>query len=119
MSKQSLGKWGEEYTAQYLLSQGWQIIARNYHSRWGEIDLIAVNGTYIAFVEVKTRRPNSMVSGEEAVTPAKQQKIMLTAESYLLQYPAQLQPRFDVAVLTARDGDPPQLMHFEYYECAF
>ena len=89
---------------------------RNWHSRYGEIDIIAENEEYLLFVEVKTRRAGSMVPGELAVTPQKQQKLRLTAESYLLEYPTDRQPRFDVAALIV-EGD--KLLDFTYYKSAF
>ena len=65
---QNTGRTGEEYTAQWLREQGFSIIAQNYHSRYGEIDIIAEDGEYIVFTEVKVRRRGSMVSPLEAVT---------------------------------------------------
>ena len=105
--KRRLGDLGEDYTARYLQKQGYTITGRNWHSRYGEIDIIA---------EVKTRKAGSMVPGELAVTPQKQQKLRLTAESYLLARPTEKQPRFDVAALTVEDD---KLVGFTYYPSAF
>lgn len=71
--KKKLGDRGEDYTARYLEKQGFHIVERNWHSRYGEIDIIAENEEYLLFVEVKTRRAGSMVPGEAAVTAQKQQ----------------------------------------------
>lgn len=114
--KKRLGDRGEDYTARYLEKQGFHIVERNWHSRYGEIDIIAENEEYLLFVEVKTRKAGSMVPGEAAVTPQKQKKLRLTAESYLLEYPTECQPRFDVAALNV-SGD--KLIDFTYYESAF
>ena len=114
--KKKLGDRGEDYTARYLEKQCFHIVERNWHSRYGEIDIIAENEEYLLFVEVKTRRAGSMVPGELAVTPQKQQKLRLTAESYLLEYPTDRQPRFDVAALIV-EGD--KLLDFTYYKSAF
>ena len=114
--KKKLGDRGEDYTARYLEKPGFHIVERNWHSRYGEIDIIAENEEYLLFVEVKTRRAGSMVPGELAVTPQKQQKLRLTAESYLLEYPTDRQPRFDVAALIV-EGD--KLLDFTYYKPAF
>mgnify|MGYP004687710495 FL=1 len=114
--KKKLGDRGEAYTARYLEKQDFHIVERNWHSRYGEIDIIAENEEYLLFVEVKTRRAGSMVPGELAVTPQKQQKLRLTAESYLLEYPTDRQPRFDVAALIV-EGD--KLLDFTYYKFAF
>lgn len=90
------GEKGEQYAADVLTGQGYRVIARNFSSRLGEIDIIAVKYGVIAFVEVKTRRENSVVSCAEAVTKTKQRKIIATALLYLQGHPCDLQPRFDV-----------------------
>ena len=90
------GTWGEEQAALYLQKQGYMLLCKNFHSRYGEIDLIATKDDIIAFVEVKTRAKDSLYSAAEAVTPAKQQKIILTALHYMEEYNSDLQPRFDV-----------------------
>ena len=51
----SRGKLGEDITADYLCKNDFEVVARNYHSRYGEIDIIAKNSDFIAFVEVKAR----------------------------------------------------------------
>ncbi len=110
------GRRGEELAAAYLADQGYTLVARNYHSRYGEIDLIAENGVYLAFVEVKTRRGQRFSAPREAVTPAKQRRIRDTALCYLEARPTALQPRFDVAeVYLSQDGQG----RVEYFENAF
>ena len=68
------GAFGEEWVARYLQKKGWEILERNYHSRYGEIDMIAVDGPYIVFVEVKTRSADSIAGPLEAVTPGKRKR---------------------------------------------
>lgn len=114
--KISTGKLGEEHIAKWLEQHGYQILERNYHSRFGEIDIIAQQGPYIAFVEVKTRATNSQVSPFEAITPQKQRKILATAKIYLNQNPTSLQPRFDAAAVYLQ-GD--QIVGETYLENAF
>ena len=117
--KKKLGDRGEDYTARYLEKLGFHMVERNWHSRYGEIDIIAENEEYLLFVEVKTRKMGSMVSGEEAVTPQKQQKLRLTAECFLQQHPiSSKQPRFDVASLVVNENGE-KLLNFTYYEAAF
>lgn len=100
----ALGIWGEEKAAQFLTEQGYRIICRNYHSRYGEIDLIAENEDFLIFVEVKLRAALSHGRPEEAVTPKKQEKLRLTAQQYLQNHEIEKQPRFDVVALYAKDG---------------
>ncbi len=90
------GPFGEAYAAEFLEKDGYRILERNYHSRFGEVDIIAEKGRYLVFVEVKTRESRSMVPPEAAVTPGKQKRIAKTALLYLQKHPTHLQPRFDV-----------------------
>ena len=94
------GKRAEEYAVKLLVEQGWQILAVNWHSAYGEIDIIARDGAYICFVEVKARKAHAMVGAAASVTPAKQRKIIQTALLYLQEYNQDLQPRFDVLAIT-------------------
>ena len=116
----TIGKSGEDRVAAFLRKQGYSILKRNFISRYGEIDIIAERDGYIAFVEVKTRKVNSLVSGEEAVDTRKQQRIMLTAEDYLSKTECELQPRFDVAVVTVfKDGNGNYNYSLNYIANAF
>ncbi len=94
------GKIGEDCATDLLLKKGYEIIERNYHSRFGEVDIIAQNSSYIIFVEVKTRDENYSVSPLEAVTVSKQRKLYKTALLYLQSHATPLQPRFDVIGIT-------------------
>jgi len=111
-----LGRMAEEYVAQSLREHGCRIVAQNYHSRFGEIDIIAQREKWLLFVEVKARKGNSMVSPLEAVTISKQRKLLLTARYYLTKNPSPLQPRFDVAAVYMEAG---QIVRMEYLENAF
>ena len=114
----SSGKAGEDRAAEYLSEKGFRILSRNYRSRFGEIDLIAEDGRYLLFVEVKTRESGAPVGPLEAVAPAKRRKIAKTALFYLESHPTKLQPRFDViAVETARGG--PEILSVRHLENAF
>lgn len=112
----SLGRMAEEYVARYLQGQGCEIAAQNYHSRFGEIDIIARRGGWLLFVEVKARRGGSLVSPFEAVTPGKQKKLLLTASQYLMENQCPLQPRFDAAAVYMQAG---RIVRMEYLENAF
>lgn len=105
------GRYGEELACDYLKRKGYRILCRNYHSRWGEIDIIARTDTYIVFAEVKTRAPGAIAPPQDAVSRAKQKKILRTALQYLSLFPQPLQPRFDVLALTL--GGRPAVHHIE------
>ena len=94
------GKNGEDRVAAILRKNGYTVVKRNYQCRYGEIDIIASTLEYIIFVEVKTRKEGSMVSPSEAVNAPKRQRIMLTAQDYIVKTECTLQPRFDVAEVT-------------------
>jgi putative endonuclease len=104
MKPNERGKPGEDYAAEILRGLGYRLLRRNYSCRFGEIDIIAAKGDIIAFVEVKTRRPGGMVSGVEAVTPAKQRRIVAAALIWMKITDCDLQPRFDILSVVAQDG---------------
>lgn len=116
MNKRSIGNIGEESVCHYLIKRGYRIVARNYTIRGGEIDIIAEDGEFLAFVEVKSRKPDSMVSGFEAVNSRKKGLIIRTAADYCAKHPNQLQPRFDVAEVTVSRG---RVMKIDYIKNAF
>lgn len=94
------GAEGEKRVANFLRKKGFAIIKRNYTCRYGEVDIIAENDEYILFVEVKTRKTGSMVSGVDAVNAYKQRRITLTANDYIVKTECRKQPRFDIAEVT-------------------
>lgn len=96
MDKSKIGKAGEDYCCKYFQKSGYEIIARNYHSRYGEIDVIAQNESFVVFVEVKTRIEGSPVKAIEAVDASKRKKLMLTAAFYVSKNETSKQPRFDI-----------------------
>lgn len=78
-----LGKSAEIAAAAELGRRGYRIIASNYSCRAGEIDLIAEHDDSLVFVEVRCKRSNAFGTPAESVTPAKQHKLIATAEHYL------------------------------------
>lgn len=115
MNSTEVGKRGEQLIAEYLMKSGFAVIKRNYHSRYGEIDIISANTEYIVFTEVKTRREGSAVTPAESVDIHKQKRIILTAEDFLSKTETELQPRFDVAEVTVyrrRDGSDGFKLHY-------
>lgn len=113
------GRWGEELAARYLEKQGYSIVARNWRCRFGELDLVAQCRKYLCFVEVKLRRGSAYGSAGEAVTWSKQQKLRAAAELYLVQYPTELQPRFDVVEVHAPQGKDTKAPVIRLLENAF
>lgn len=107
------GPWGEEQAAAFLRHKGWRIIARNYRTRYGELDIIAENEKYLVFAEVKTRKNDSFAKAREAVTPKKQERLRITAEYWLQEHPTELQARFDVIEVYGTPGRRAEIIHIE------
>lgn len=84
---QSLGSALEDHACRWLQSQGWRCIDRNWRCRAGEIDLVMLDGEVLVFVEVKARRSRQMGEAEEAITPAKAQRLLATGEWFLSEHP--------------------------------
>ncbi len=112
-----LGKSGEDFTAKWLRKNGCIVIKRNFSNRYGEIDIVAENGEYILFVEVKTRTKDAMVSGAEAVDGYKINRIRNLANDFLNKFYTEKSPRFDVAEVTYEEDTENFLMN--YIENAF
>lgn len=114
-----LGRWGESRVAEDLRRKGCRILAANWRCRMGEIDLIASDGAYIRFVEVKLRKNESFAQAREFVDYRKQEKLRVTAKLYLAGHPTALQPRFDVAEVYAPQGMETTRPRIIYIENAF
>ena len=108
-----LGAAGEEQAAAHLAAEGWTILARNYRSRYGEIDIVASREDEVAFVEVKAWRALSQGDLEYAVGPRKQGRVTLTARRFLAENRrlADRRMRFDVMFL---GGDEAGVRHIEH-----
>jgi len=104
MNRSDTGKLGELETAKYLRKSGYNIVAANFHSRFGEIDIVAENKRNLCFVEVKTRSPGQMFNPADSVTVAKRKKIISTANVFLSQYPTNKEIRFDIAEVIVEDS---------------
>lgn len=111
-----LGAWGEAQAAEYLRKKHYRILASGYRCRFGEIDLIVCNRTYLVFVEVKLRKSADFASAMEYVDVRKQDRLRKTAAMYLAQNPTPLLSRFDVIEIYAPEGlntAHPQINHME------
>ena len=98
----SIGALGEEAAALALRKNGYKIIERNYHSKMGEIDIIAMDGEYTCFVEVRLRKTNDFGSPADTINEAKRRKIIKTAQQYAAQNGIYDTPmRFDVVLINA------------------
>ena len=96
------GLLGEAAAEGVLVDQGMSCIDRRYHSPYGEIDLVMLKDDILVFAEVKARTNRSLLSAQQAVTPAKQRRLIQTALCFLAEHPeyANHLIRFDVVTLS-------------------
>jgi putative endonuclease len=116
--RQRLGERGEMLAAQHLARRGFQILERNYRTRWGELDIVAFNGNELVFCEVKTRRADPGRAWPlESVHPRKRQRVRRMASSWLRErpdHPYARAIRFDaIGVLLDVGGRLQSLEHLE------
>ena len=116
MNTTEIGRLGESAVCSWLKAHGYHIVRNNFCIRGGEIDIISEKDGIIAFTEVKTRAPDPLVNGLEAITPSKRKLIIKTSEQYSIRYPHDDQPRFDAACVTVLNG---KVIDFQYIENAF
>ena len=105
MTKHSIGMQGQAAAKQFLADKGFKIIKENYRLRSSEIDVIAKDGEYIVFVEVKFRKGLSHGLPRESVGRAKQKKIIKAAMHYIsITEKTEQDYRFDVVEILEKDG---------------
>ena len=94
-----LGRVGERLAREHLERLGYRVVEGNYRTRFGELDLIVCDATWLVFVEVKTRRAGAMESAVQAVSPTKQRRVRAMAAAWLVEAserPRSRELRFDV-----------------------
>jgi len=98
---------GEKAAAEYLTKKGYDIIARNFRSKWGEIDIIADKTDILSFIEVKNWSSYSISELEYAINKKKKHRIIKTAQVFLNRNPKYYlkKPLFDVIYLNNNDGE--------------
>jgi len=102
----AIGELGERYSANYLEKLGYRVLNRNYSCRFGEIDIIALDGECLVFIEVKTRTTNRYGAPQNAVNYYKKQHLLLSARCYIEQFRMkEYFARFDVVEVFAKYAD--------------
>jgi putative endonuclease len=121
--RQRLGRLAEELVASRLATAGWELVERNARTRYGELDLVALDGRALVFVEVKAARAGSSFGPERpvhSVTPEKQRRVRRLAAAYMRErrdLPRYAEIRFDaVGVTYDRTG---RVADYEHLEGAF
>lgn len=113
-----VGKEGEDIAAKYLSDKGYKILERNYHTRFGEIDLIASKNDALAFVEVKLKHGDDFGTPEEMIGYSKLSQVQRMAEFYLIDKPERAK-KYEtysidaVCIMVGEDGEVKRINHYE------
>jgi putative endonuclease len=113
-TRRGLGSFGESAARAHLARAGYTILASNWRCRIGEIDLVALTGGQLVFVEVRTRRTGGPIAPEASLPPVKIRRLLRLAEAYLVEaeLPAHTPCRIDlIAVAVDRAGHIERLEH--------
>ncbi|MBQ3084534.1 MAG: YraN family protein [Clostridia bacterium] len=100
MKVYGLGLKGEQAAVRFLRKKRWRILERNFQCRFGELDIIAKDKDCLVFCEVKARSEGMIAAPQESVIYAKQQKMIKTAQYWLLSHEEDCPMRFDVVAVT-------------------
>ncbi len=109
---QTVGRWGEETVARYLNDRGYEIMARNARTPYGEIDIIAKQDNITIFVEVKTLTSSKNFFPEQNVTARKREHMLACAEHYAAENNID-HWQIDVIAVEGKQGSEPKITHFE------
>ncbi|MBO5288059.1 MAG: YraN family protein [Spirochaetales bacterium] len=109
-----IGKRGEEIAAEFLKKQGVDIIEKNYHTKFGEIDLIGFDKSTIIFIEVKLRNNDNFGTPVEAITQTKLKRIYKSALWYISMHKNNYDYRFDVIAI--RKDNINRCYHLEWFK---
>ncbi len=114
------GQDAELACCKYLQQQGLKLLAKNYHGRRGELDLVMRDNDTVVFVEVRYRKNNTYGGALESITNSKQEKLRITAEQYLQRETELKNGRFDVVAMTGKvQNNGSNDYSFEWIKNAF
>lgn len=113
--RKEIGRRGEDIAAQYLAAKGWELVARNWSTQLGELDIVANDGLQIIIVEVRTTTSHQYGLGFQSVQYRKQQQVRKLAQQFIQNQRLEHLPiRFDVvSVLLSKDRRFVDLSHLE------
>src|SRR5436853_7497734 len=114
LASKPLGRRGEDAAARYLRRLGYIILARGHRDNIGELDLVAVDGRTVVFIEVKTRTSHDAGHPADAVDDGKQRRLTRLALSYMKRHDLlECSARFDVVAVTWPARGRPMIEHFK------
>jgi putative endonuclease len=105
------GARGERMAEEFLLAKGYTLLHRNWRTAHKEVDLIALDGHMLVFIEIKTRGGLAFGFPEEAVSEGKQAHLRAAAETFLALHPQYTTVRFDVVSILLRNETIVELLH--------
>ncbi|MCB9318324.1 MAG: YraN family protein [Lewinellaceae bacterium] len=106
------GEYGEKLALELIQNMGWPVLSKNWRHGHLELDLVALDGEILVFIEVKTRRSLYYGTPETFVTPAKQRKLWQAAEAYMIQHNHQWEIRFDIIAIHLSSRQLPAIRHY-------
>lgn len=117
MNKREIGELGEHYAEQFLISQDYRILQKNYHCRWGEVDIVAVSPqNELVFVEVKTRRSMKLGLPEASLTYRKVNRLIKTAMTYMMDAEHMNFRTWRIDLLALKLGRRGQLQDIKHFQ---
>lgn len=109
---QSIGKWGEDTVTAYLVERGYEIVARNARTPYGEIDIVTKQADITIFIEVKTLTSSKNFFPEQNVTARKRAHMLACAEHYAAEKGID-HWQIDVIAVEGKVGLEPKITHFD------
>ena len=111
-ARSKLGALGERIAEAHLESLGVEVEARNFRTRFGEVDIVGREGGETVFVEVRTKRSTAYGTPEESLTPRKQARLVKTALAYLAEHGREASPwRIDLVAIVLQPNGPARVAH--------
>ena len=98
-----IGRRGEIVAVKWLLDNGYELQHSNWRKGQYELDIVAIKGDEVHFVEVKTRKKGSLTTPKEAITKVKFNALKRAAEAYIFEYDIDLEPQFDLITIVYSD----------------
>lgn len=113
-NNKEVGRLGEDIAVRFLEEKGFTILDRNYNFEHAELDIVAYQGRFIVFVEVKTRSSKNYGEPEEAIDENKRKQLLHVAEAWIFERKMEGAPaRFDVISVLYPDSPKEEIRHYE------
>ncbi|MEM1326568.1 MAG: YraN family protein [Bacteroidota bacterium] len=112
-TKKEIGNQGEQLAADYLSAKGYRVLERNWRFSRAEVDIIAMDGEILVFVEVKTRSSTYFGEPEAFVSETQERLLLDAANVYMEQIGHDWEIRFDIIGIVLLNIGHPDIRHFE------